>query len=52
MPAKSNSVARETLCSPNSVEERLTDRVAQRGDLGMIGAWRRVVDPSSFEPET
>jgi hypothetical protein len=40
MHVESNQVIRETLRSPNSVEERLTDRVAQRGDLGTTGARR------------
>jgi hypothetical protein len=43
---------KRTLRSPNLVEERLTDRAAQRGYLGMTGARRGVVDPRSFGPET
>jgi hypothetical protein len=31
------------------VEERLTDRTAQRGDLGTASARRGVVDPRSCE---
>jgi hypothetical protein len=34
------------------VEERLTDRAAQSGDLGTTAARRGVLDPRSFEPET
>jgi hypothetical protein len=49
---ESNQIVRGTLRSPNSVEERLTDRAAQRGDLGMAGARRGVVDPRSCEPAT
>jgi hypothetical protein len=52
MHVESNEVLRGTLCSPNSVEERLTDRTAQRGDLGTTDVRRGVVDPRSFEPVT
>jgi hypothetical protein len=40
MHVESNQVVRETLRSPNSVEEQLTDRTAQRGDLGTPDSWR------------
>jgi hypothetical protein len=49
MRVESSQVVRETLCSRNSVEERLTDRAAQRGDLGTADARRGVVDPRSFK---
>jgi hypothetical protein len=52
MHVESNQVVRETLCSPNLVEERLTNRTAQRGDLGTADARRGVLDPRSFEPVT
>jgi hypothetical protein len=52
MHVESNQVVRETLRSPNSVEERLTDHMAQREDLGTAGARRGVVGPRSFEPVT
>jgi hypothetical protein len=52
MHVESNQVVIETLRSPNSVEERLTDRMTQRGDLGTTGVLRGVVDPRSCESVT
>jgi hypothetical protein len=52
MHVESNQIVRETLRSPNSLEERLTDRTAPRGDLGTAGARRGVVEPRYFEPVT
>jgi hypothetical protein len=49
MHVESNQVVRETLRSPNSMEEWLTDGMAQHGDLGTAGTWRGVVDPRSCE---